>query len=697
MRWASGLPDIRQATASECGLACVVMVANYLGVGADLVELRKTNQVSMNGSTLKGIAEICNRLRLSSRAVRCRVDELSQLRTPCLLHWSLNHFVVLKRVSRKHLILHDPARGVVKERYAQAAEGFTGVALEISAGPDFRKTKPPPRLRLSTLVPVDATLLRSLSVGLLLALICELLFLASPFYLQLVIDEVLGKSDVMLLDTVAIGFGLLLLFQVFAGTLRQLTFQYLSQVSVFDIPARILERLLSQPLTYFRDRDLGDVQHRVNALRQVQSFIVQSAPALLLDLLFVGLIICLMIAYDLRLTVLSVVVALAWFGWRAILYPINHRLATAIAHAESSISTHFLETLRSVQTIKMYRGEAARLSEWRNRFADGINRKIQAGNIGILDSAMRQLLLQGLRILCIYLLARKALAGQMSVGMVSAFVAYLGMFITRAVGIVDRVTEYRLLDVPIGRIADIVFAETQSVDEDVGEATTTSNQVELRNVAFGYSRSEPRILNDCSCAIEENSLTAIAGCSGAGKSTLLRLIAGVETVSDGEILIGGRAIGSWRQQHLRTRVASVFQGDCLLKGSVAENIALFDEDRDLLAVQHAARLACIDRDIEALPMGYESRIADLGSSFSKGQVQRVLLARALYRKPKLLLLDEATSGLDTELEKGVIRSIAALEATRIVITHSDRMLTAADEVLWLHNGVLLSSRPELNA
>lgn len=695
MRWATGLPDIRQVTATECGLACVAMVANYLGVGADLVELRKKNAVSLNGTTLKGIAEICKRLRLSSRAVRCRVDELNRLRTPCVLHWRLNHFVVLKRVSRNHLTLHDPARGVVKESYAQAAEDFTGIALEVAAGPSFRKTRPPPRLRLSALLPVDTALLRSLSVGLLLALICELLFVASPFYLQLVIDEVLGKSDTALLDTLAIGFGLLLLFQVFASTLRQLTFQYVSQVSVFDLSARILDRLLSLPLAYFHNRDLGDVQHRVNALKRVQDFIVHSAPALLLDLLFVGLIICLMTVYDLRLTMLSLVVALLWFCWRVILYPVSHRLATAIAHAEASVDTHFLETLRSVQTIKMYRGEAARLSEWRNLFAAGINRKIQAGNLGIVDSAVRQLLLQGLRIVCIYLLAQKALAGQMSVGMVSAFVAYLGMFITRAGAIVDRVTEYRLLDVPMDRIADIVFAETPSIAGETETAVTTGNQVELRNVAFGYAQSEPRILRDCSCVIEENSLTAIAGSSGAGKSTLLRLVAGVEQTTEGTILFGRLPTRNC-QQELSARLASVFQGDCLLKGSVAENIALFDNERDMGEIRRAARQACIHEDIEALPMGYESHIADLGSSLSKGQVQRVLLARALYRKPKLLLLDEVTSGLDAELEHRVVKSIAALEATRIIVTHSDRMLTAADQVLWLHEGVLLSSRPELN-
>ena len=147
---------------------------------------------------------------------------------------------------------------------------------------------------------------------------------------------------------------------------------------------------------------------------------------------------------------------------------------------------------------------------------------------------------------------------------------------------------------------------------------------------------------------------------------------------------------------LRELTAAVFQEDCLLKGSVAENIALYDEEFDLARVRRAAQRAFIAREIESMPMSYETRIGDLGCSLSKGQTQRVLLARAFYRRPKLLLLDEATTGLDSELERKVIRSIAEFEATRIVITHSDRMLEAADEVLWLHKGTLLSSRPELN-
>ncbi|MGI9247915.1 MAG: peptidase domain-containing ABC transporter [Woeseiaceae bacterium] len=696
MSGAPHLPIIRQTTATECGLTCIAMVANYLGVGADLVELRRQHPPSLNGATLKSVSAICEDLRLSTRAVTCRLSELRSLRTPCLLHWRFNHFVVLKSVGRDQLVIHDPARGVVRESLECAKDAFTGVALEISRGSGFRKTRPSPKLKLSGLLPLDAGIGRKLSAGLVLALICEMLVLASPFYLQAVIDQVLGKGDYLLLNTLAVGFGVLLLFQVIANTMRQLTFQYLSQVSVFDITARVLHKLLRLPLTYFRNRDLGDVQHRVQSLRRVQDFIVHSAPALVLDVLFVMLIMGLMAVYEPHLTVLAVAATLAWCSWRAIMFPLRLRLSSDIATSESSLQTHFLETLRAVQTIKMINGEAARQSEWRDVFANGINEKIRAGNLVILDSALRQMLFQGLRVVTIYILAKRGLDGQMSIGMVSAFVAYLGMFITRTGGIVDRVIEYKLLEVPLNRLADIVFNDEEPAGQGRPIRVGSAQEIELKDVAFSYAPGEPWVLKSCSCRIRENGFTAIAGCSGIGKSTLLRLIAGIEPLSVGQILVGGTAINDWHLQSLRDEMATVFQDDCLLRGSIAENIAVFERCIDPERVRQAAQDACIDAEIESLSMGYETRICDLGSSLSKGQVQRILLARAFYRKPGLLMLDEATSGLDAQLEKRVVDTISRLNATRIVITHSDQMLQAADEVLWLHRGTLLSSRPELN-
>jgi len=670
------------------------MIAQYFGVSVDMTSLRQRYEVSLKGATLLNIVNCCTGLGLSSRSVRCGFHDIAKLRKPCILHWRFDHFVVLKSVNTQGVIVHDPARGIVTVPNDEASDAFTGIALEVTSAPKFGKTIPPLQLGLSKLVTRDAGLTRLFLAGLLLALLCELLLLATPFYLQIIIDQVLAKGDRLLLNALALAFLALLAIHVLANVMRQLTFNYLGHVTVFDITTRVLHRLLRLPVRFFRDRELGDIQHRVQSLGRVQQFLIQSVPALVLDILFVILITAVMSLYDPTLTLLMVVALIGWCVWRALILPYTLRLSSDIAQAESTVQTHFLETLRAMQTVKVMNGESQRESEWRNLFADATNSRIRVSNLQVIDAAIRQSLFQGARVASVFLLARRGLDGQISIGMISAYVAYLGMFTTRGCGIVDRVLEYKLLDVPLRRLADIVFAKEEPCTgfrhkQSVGD-------IELRNVSFAYSRDEPEILRKCSIRMQKSRLTAIAGSSGVGKSTLLQLIAGNETASKGELLIDGQSIRRWRPSDLREQMGSVFQGDCLLKGSVAENIAIFQTRIDMDRVREAAKIACIADEIQRFPMRYETRIGDLGSAFSRGQVQRILLARAIYRQPALLLLDEATSGLDYELEKKVIESLSNITATTIVVTHSDLMLQAADTVLWMQGGKLLRARPGLS-
>ncbi len=693
VRGRNKLPVVRQATSTECGLACVEMIAGYFGAATDLASLRRDHEVSQKGATLTSVIRCCTELGLSTRAVRCGFRELHKLRTPCILHWRFDHFVVLKSVHANAVVIHDPARGVVTESLPAASDAFTGVALEVISVPRFTGPIAPARLRLSDLVSRDESLSRKFLAGLLLALICEVLLLATPFYLQIIIDQVLAKGDSLLLNTLAIAFSVLLLIHILANIMRQLTFSYLGHVTVFDLTTRVLHRLLKLPIRFFRTRELGDIQHRIQSLGRIQSFIVHSAPALVLDSLFVTLIVVLMLLYAPKLTLLMIASLFVWCIWRALIFSYSLRLASDIAQAESSVQTHFLETLRAVQSIKAANGESQRESDWRSLFADATNARIRISNLHVLDSAVRQVLFQGARIVTVYLLAERGLEGQISIGMISAYVAYLGMFTTRSCGIVDRVLEYKLLEVPLNRLADVVFSEEEPSDRTASDQPV--GDIEFRNVSFTYSRDEPAIIRDCSVCIQESRITAIAGPSGVGKSTLLQLIAGNESVSKGELLVGGRPMRHWRAEDLRAQIAVVFQDDVLLKGSVAENIGLFDPDLDMSRVRAAACSAYIQDDIESLPMAYQTKVGDLGSALSRGQIQRILLARAFYRQPKILLLDEATSGLDCELEKAVIRSLSELAVTTVVVTHSDLMMQAADTVLWLHDGRLFSSRPDV--
>jgi len=686
------LPVIRQAGVTECGLACIAMIASYFGGNADLVELRRRHGISLKGATLTTIMHICEALRITTRPVSCKAAELRQLRTPCILHWEFNHFVVLCKVRRDCVLLHDPARGRVREPLAVVRRAFTGVALELLPGTGFRQKPPARQLRLADLCRFDRGFLKTATVALTLALVCELLLLVTPFYLQLVIDQVLMRGDRALLSTLAAGFGLLVLFQVVANVMRQLTFQYLGQTAAFDMSSRVLHRLLRLPLAYYRSRELGDIQHRVQSLGRIDAFVTQSAPALLLDLVFLVLVSVMLVIYDAQLAALVILVAFLYCGWRALTFQAWLHTSQKLARAEASVQTHMLESLRGAQSIKMACGEARRAAAWRNRLAEKINAQIGLGNLAIGDQAVHQLAFQGLRVVVVFLLARDVLAGGASIGMVSAFIAWLGMFVTRLGGVVQRLIDYRLLAVPLGRVADIVFNEVEACAGDDARTALFNGSVTIRRLGFAYAQSEAAVVRDCTFAVCSGEFVAIRGCSGSGKSTLLRLLAGLESPSSGEILYDGRPARDWRGGRLRHHVATVFQDDALLAGSIAENIALLDERCDLARVRRVAELAAIDGEIEALPMRYETRIGDLGVALSTGQVQRILFARALYRAPRLLLLDEFTSGLDANTERRVVDTLRRLTVTRIVVTHSDVVMRAADRILEFRDGSVSPGR-----
>jgi ATP-binding cassette subfamily B protein RaxB len=675
------LPAIRQATVSECGLACVAMIVAYHGRGEDLVSLRRRFPVSANGATLDTLIDVFEALELAPRALRCELAEVRRLRTPCILHWGLNHFVVLRKAARDSLVIHDPAQGRLRVPAGEADRMFTGVVLEVEAPPALGRKEPVRRLRLGDLLDFNRDFAASLAAAMLFAALSEVLLLAAPFYLQIVIDQVLLRGDHVLLNALALGFALLAVFQVLAGVMRQLTTQFLSQTTVFSLSTRVLRHLLHLPVSYFRSRRLGDVQQRMQALGKIQAFVTEGAPALVLDAFFLVLVCALMLAYEARLALYVAAAAVLYASWRGLIFGMTFEQANKLVRAEAAAQTHLLESLRAAQSIKLLAGEAGRTRSWQERFARRVNAQIRLGNLHAADSALRQTVFQGLHLAVVYLLARRVMEGSLSIGMMSAFVAYMGMFVTRVSGVIDRWFEYRLLRVPLERLADIVFSEGEAVGRAGSAAPRLAGDVALREVAFCYAGERREVIRDCSLRIGSGEFVAIHGPSGCGKSTLLRIIAGIEAPTHGDICFGDRPAANWPAAAVRAQLGTVFPDDTLVAGSIGANIALFDPHPDRDRMRRAARLAVVDAVIERLPMAYESRVGDLGSALSTGQVQRILFARALYRRPRLLLLDEFTSGLDEDTERLVLATLARLRATRIVVSHSPIVLRAADRVV----------------
>jgi ATP-binding cassette subfamily B protein RaxB len=679
---------VLQTEASECGLASLVMVAHYFGYPADLPDLRRRFGMSLKGATLKDVIRVADQIGLASRPLRLELSELPKLRLPCMLHWDLNHFVVLKSVSEKGAVILDPAVGVRHLPMAVVSRHFTGVALELTPTSQFTPSAAPPRVRASQLLGRITGVKRALGHLLGLALVIEIFAMMSPFFLGWVVDQVLVSADRDLLLTLAIGFMLLLLLQTAVTAMRGWMLMGLNASLKVQSRANLFSHLVNLPASYFEARHLGDVMSRFGSQETILQAITSEFVEALLDGLMasITLVIMFILAPDLATVVLLGALVYAVLRWLSYT-PLRQASAEAIVWGARRDS-HFLETLRGIRTVKLFGAQEERRAHWLNLLVETVNRQLTAEKLKLLFRTANALLLGVLMILIVWLGARRVLDGGFSVGLLLAFIAYKGQFLQRISELINKTVDLKMLRLHSERLADIALTTpeprgfaTRSLETDVLPAS-----IELRAVSFRYSEHEPWVLKDINLRFGAGDSVAIVGPSGGGKSTLLKLLSGLLQPTRGEILVNGEPLNRVGLENYRTMLGVVMQDDQLFAGSIADNICFFSDRPDSARIEASAKLAAVHDDIVAMPMGYGTLIGDMGTVLSGGQKQRVFIARALYRRPGILLLDEATSHLDIEREKSVNDALRGTRMTRIVIAHRPETIRASDHAVTLVNG-----------
>jgi ATP-binding cassette, subfamily B, bacterial CvaB/MchF/RaxB len=699
-RLATGLrpriPVLLQTEASECGLACIGMLLARFGTVTDLATLRGRHGAMPQGMTVADIVRVASQEQLATRAVRLKLREISNLRLPCILHWDLGHFVVLTRISGDSYEIIDPAFGERTLKKSELSPRFSGIAIEAWPNPGFKPKDEAQRVSYAQLIGQVSGLWPTLWRVMALSLGLEVLTLVAPLFMQGVVDHVLVSRDVSLLGTLGVGFLLLLVFEQFLSVVRSWLLLRVSAQLRVQWRSNVLAHLMRLPLDYFARRHLGDVMSRYGSIGTIQDVLTSVVVETALDGLMVVLALSLMFLYSPMLTgvavlavALYVAVRLAWYG------PLRRATAERIVRSAAE-SSHLLETVRGMRTIRLFARQEERLGAWQSLMVADLNAKIQIQKLEIGYRLARRTLSGVFALLLLWLGAREVMAGQFSVGMLLAFLAYRGQFDSRFSALVDTVFELRILSLDAQRLADIVLTPAESDTRGRGVPTLTGPPtITFDEVRFRYAAGSPEVLAGLNLHVPGGQAVAIAGSSGCGKSTLVSLLLGVYKPTQGRILINGQPLDSIGLDAWRAQVGTVMQDDVLFAGSIAENIAFFDSGIDRAWVEQCARSAAIHDDIMGLPMGYQTLVGDMGTSLSGGQKQRVLLARALYRRPQVLILDEATSHLDVAREAEVGHAIAAMPLTRIVVAHRPQTLALVDRVVALHQGQV--QRDELAA
>ena len=682
----SRTPLVLQTEAAECGLACLAMVAAAYGHRTDLAALRQRFSISLKGVTLADMVRLGDAMSLGSRAVRVELDELEQLPTPCILHWDLNHFVVLLGVRRGVATIHDPARGARRLPLAEVSRHFTGVALEMQPAPGFETRRRDPAPKLTQLLGRVVGIRRSLGQVLVLALALEAFTLLAPFYLQWVVDGVLVSADRDLLATLGAGFALLVLITAATGAVRSWAVLHLSTTLNLQWLANVFAHLLRLPIAWFEKRHTGDVWSRFASIGTIQQALTTSFVEALIDGLLVIGTLAMMAYYSVKLAAVALVAVVIYLGLRAAFYrPLRDATEEAIVH-EARRSSHFLESLRGVQAIKLHNRQLDRQARFVNLAVETANADVQTKTLTLSFTTLHRLVFGLERVAVLWLGALLVLDAVFSVGMLFAFLAYKEQFSTRVSSLIDKLFELKMLRLHGERLADIVLTPPEAVGGSARAAQPVEPSLELRGVSFRYSDSEPLVLDRCNFSIAAGEAVAIVGPSGCGKTTLLKLMLGIHAPHEGEVRVGGVPLSELGLAQFRDMVGTVMQDDQLFAGSIADNVTFFDATPDPQWMLECARIASVADEIEAMPMAWHTLIGDMGASISGGQKQRILLARALYKRPKLLLLDEATSALDIDRERAVNHAIRQLSLTRVIVAHRPETIAAAGRVIVLADG-----------
>lgn len=678
------LPVVLQTEATECGLACLVMVARFHGHDIDLNALRKTAAVSLKGANLKQLIATAESLHLGARPLRVELDQLHKVQTPAILHWDLNHFVVLKKVKNGKVHFIDPGRGLRVMALEKVSDHFSGVVLELVPTADFEKLEHRLRPKLSDLWSKMVGLKRAIFQTMSLSIVLQIIALAAPFYLQLVVDKGVKPHDGQFLLALLVGFGGLVVIRAFSEAVRGWAILVYGNQMSFQMVGNIVHHLLRLPTDWFEKRHVGDIISRIGSVRPIQEALTESVVAILLDGVMALLTLVIMFLYA---PVLAFVV-LGLSGLLAVstllIYPHLRRTEEEAIVTKAIENSHVIESIRASTTIKMFGREAARESAWRNLFADTINATVAHGRWLVAQKFFETLFLGLQIVLSVYLGARLILAGDgFTLGMLFAFLGYQQHFTESIKKLLAEGIKVSLLALHLDRLADIVYARAEKRHTRGHMPKKLTGHIETRGLGFRYSDNDPWIFKGLDLEFPAGKMTAITGPSGGGKTTLMKLLLGLYAPVEGQILIDGQDLATLPTARWRRRIGVVMQDDKLLSGTIADNISFFDPQVDMQKVYKAAMAAQIHEEIAAIPMHYLSMVGDMGSVLSGGQRQRVLLARALYQQPDVLFLDEGTANLDQNTEKAIAKVLQEMHITRIVVAHRPALIGISDQIITL--------------
>lgn len=683
-------PVIRQHEYTECGLACLAMVLGYYGYNTSISQLRREYEVSEDsGTSLSSLLKWSREKGLEGRLLQGKVTELKQVNLPAIAFWRGNHFVVVVGVNDRGITIHDPASGLRRYKYKEAEVLFSGYVLELRPAASFTRQSADASFSLNQLASNITHRVKRQITLFIFSLFALLIMLVSPSYFQLVLDEAISRSDYDLVILLTCIFAIVYIFDVVNRFLKQILEICLRNFAYDELSQSIRGYLLRAHTSWFRTRPVGVILAIEKSLHSCAEFISNGYVAMAYSLLISIFSLIFMMFYSVKIALVTLLSMTVFLVIRFVLIRPHQRAVDNAITKTAEYESLLVETQKGIVTLKA------------NNMLSNMNSVIDRAMRNHISGLMHQerllarfdtasvFVINAEQLIVVCMGAWAILQGQMSIGMLVAYLSYKRYFSDAMVQLAHKYLEKNALKGPLERIADLV--SYQADEDDFGDRKIEVPRVlTLDNVSFSWP-GKAAILKNISLTLSTSQETVIVGQSGSGKTTLLRLLSGILQPGSGEIRLNQYPLTSYDLAELRQHIRIIHADDQLFTGSLIENISGFSLEVDLKEVIAACKLAQIHRVIAALPHGYETNFIPGNPLFSAGEVQRLVLARALYARPDWLLCDEVTANLDKQTASKVLTNLRALGIGLVFVTHSPEVVYQGGQLVELENGIILAN------
>lgn len=692
-----------QMDSQDCGPACLKIIAKHFGKFYSLQSLRDKCGITKEGVSLLDLSTGAESIGLRTLAIKCTIDDVvNSVPFPAIIFWKDSHFVVVYHANKKYIWVSDPAKGRIKYTHEEFKKGWyqkgakQGVLLAIEPTAEFKDSKAEKEQRkntFSSILKYFTPYQRNFTLIFVIMLLVTALQGMLPFISKAVIDVGIKTSDVNFINMVLIGNISILLSVMIFNVIRDWILMHITARVNIALISDYLIKLMKLPVTFFENKLLGDILQRAQDHERIRSFIMNNSLSLIFSILTFVVFSIILLIYNAIIFYIFISGSFLYAGWVLLFLNIRKKMDWEYFELLSKNQSYWVETVSSIQDIKIYNYEKHRRWKWEEIQARlyHVNKRVlaitNAQNLGA--QFIESIKNMGIVFFC----ATAVIKGEITFGVMISTQFIIGMLNGPLVQFINFIVSAQYAKISFLRINEIKQLEDEEELLSVGSTTILpeNKSLILDNVNFQYTVNSPLVLHNIYLHIPENKVTAIVGGSGCGKSTLLKLLVRLYKPSYGDIKMDKMNVNAINLRQWRSMCGVVMQDGKIFSDTILNNIVLDDEHIDYEQLRKVCRIAQIEDEINAMPKGFETNIGENGRGLSGGQKQRLLIARALYRNPQYLFLDEATNALDTINEKKIVEALnnAFLQRTVIVVAHRLSTIRNADQIVVLDKGYIV--------